>query len=1015
MKTIENNMADQHLTVKSLTVLGSLDSSGTREIRSTVEAVRQQIAMNVKKQDQYWTELSADGVITPVEKKNLAREFENIRRSYNAITAQATAYGLTDLVPLYVQSYNALVTYVTVTLGLFNDMTENTLVADIDVFNGYFADYYYNENFLLLSMSGAMPEKFWEEVSEDGIITPMEKQGLARDIANIKRSYSAITTQAATLGYSGSVLEDFTRTFNTLIAYIETTLNLFADMTESTEIQDRTAFNAYFSNYYYEESFINLAITSGILEHMEIKVLNSLEDEGEENQVALYRGAIYQYVNGEWQNVTTGAYKGPQNELPAAEENAFFIASDNFVINDVLWVNGEELYVNGEKFQVNVLFKKGVIYYNNGGNWYEETDRTNWRYAAAFADVINITGELPQIFQDAIDDLQAQVDTKASQTSLQDEIDARRDQYTLIAGDIVHIDGRIDGVISNAEAMQDELDTKINHLPVFFGASATDPANPLDGDFYVYSGISSATRLNSKIYRYKASTTSWEELDSADGANRSYYMTALETILALNNTTSGYFGEVFASSFFGNNATLNSLATKTIYLRQDGCIMSDKTQYVYHTSGLKMDADGDIDANGNTHIGGTCTIDGNTTIGGTCSIAGTATIGTKLASSLQSQNEVSNAINTATTGLASEQYVNDAVSDLAPASSVTDAKDALAQNMGYSNFADLAAKAAQGKTIVDGGHINTALITAEVINAVAAAFDFLDVNKHLKAETGTIGGIKINQSGMQSDNFEQPLLMIRYGTTSDDYSSEVYIEATDPTYNVKQGYIHISEDGGETWRHFSNGYRRGVSWAWTDSEDFPQSLNPLSTTNFPGNGESPVGKYLHLIQGSSGGSYDYSFKAKGDEGFRLLRNGKINIYEGEFRGAIKNGVMLCSEEEQSAEPITVIPSGTELHNGYSYENTNGDYKGYIFDKILVQISYSSLIGGYVSGLTLYLNNSQIYEENEINPNAVHIISEPIIYKSPATRGKTFKLFDLPTANVGKDIVYVQNGYLRIGT
>lgn len=568
MKTYERNLADQDVIVHSLKVLGSAEGGVFTEIRRSVEAVKKTISAQIKQQDEYWKALSADGVISTVEKQSLKREMENIRRSY-----------------------------------------------------------------------------------------------------------SAVTTQATSLGYSNPLLQTYVDVYDDLRNYIYDTLKLFDDMTRESVIDDRDAFNDYFSTYYYWENFILLAITKGILDTIQIRVLTNLQETGTEGEVALYHGKIYQYTNGAWKSVSTGSYKGPMTELPSPEEDAFFIAADDFLMLDVLYVNEDELYVNGEQLGVMNYANKGYIYYCLNGVWYREDDKTNWRYAAAFADVLSITGELPEIFQVAIDDLQEQVTQIA--TSLADEIETRQNQYTIIDGDIVRIDETIyslnSDVVANtqelashaqdlldqaaelrdqaaeleaqgsdvtdllaraaaleaqAAAIEQELAGKISHLPEYFGASAIIPANPQEGDFFLYTGstitVSGFEWRFANVYRFHDG--SWQRLDSGDSAYSSYYMMALDDILANTKTTTGYFNTAFANAFFTNNATMDELSTRTIYLRRGGYIQSAKTSYSSHLHGLRIDSDGNIDANGDTHIGGTCTIDGTTTIGGNTTIGGVCNV-----------------------------------------------------------------------------------------------------------------------------------------------------------------------------------------------------------------------------------------------------------------------------------------------------------------------------------------------------------------------------------------------------
>lgn len=489
-------------------------------------------------------------------------------------------------------------------------------------------------------------EQYWKSLSDDGVISVIEKQTLYRETQNIARSYSAITQQAASLQITAALLADYNATYNALHNYLYTTLKVFDDMSSETVIDDRNTFNTYFSNYYFEENFVLIAITAGILDTLEFRVLESLTEPGEEGETAIYQGGLYQYVNGAWKSVTTGAYKGPRTELPGGEEGAFFIVSESFTLTEGLIINGEELYVNGEALGITHTYIKGLIYYCQDGVWIPENDKTNWRYAAAFADVINITGELPQIFQDAIDDLQEQIDSNVQ--SLEEEIATKQGQYTIISGDMVLIDDAIQDIVdrangveetladqaealrdqaaeleaqgedvtdllSRATALENQMAGKISHLPVYFGPQSTIPQNPQEGDYFLYSGSNNQKWIKSIIYRWK--NNSWYEtpntspygLDPTNTEFRSYYMMALEDVLATNVAGTGFFSTVFAESFFSNDATLDSLATREIYLRQNGHIMSDKTTYSEQRNGVKIDAAGDIDANGNMHFGATST------------------------------------------------------------------------------------------------------------------------------------------------------------------------------------------------------------------------------------------------------------------------------------------------------------------------------------------------------------------------------------------------------------------------
>ena len=441
-------------------------------------------------------------------------------------------------------------------------------------------------------------EEYWKTLSNDGVITPIEKQTLLRESRNIDRSFAAITQQAATLGIASAILEDYVDTYDDIHSYLFTTLKLFDDMTSETQIDDRDTFNSYFSSYYFSENFVLLAITAGILDTIDFRVLQSLTEPGEEDETAIYHGALYQYVNGEWKNVTTGAYKGPRTELPPDEEEAFFIVSESFTMSESLIVNDEELLVNSDTLLVTHTYLKGYIYYFQAGTWHPEWDKTSWRYAAAFADVLNITGELPQIFQDGLDAIQANLD--AAVLTLEDEIAAKQGQYTIIGGEMVLIDDLLPEIVDNYNQQQTEIDSKISHLPEYFGGRNTNPVSPQEGDFYLYTGSGSD---NCKVKRYH--NASWETLDPSDTNYRNYYMMALEDILANSGAGTATFSNAFAQNFWAACASMNTLDVKTIYLRNQGSIQSSNFTYSEEEVGLRIDADGNIDANGNTHLGAT--------------------------------------------------------------------------------------------------------------------------------------------------------------------------------------------------------------------------------------------------------------------------------------------------------------------------------------------------------------------------------------------------------------------------
>lgn len=469
MNLNERNYAGDHFVVGSLEVLGNIKGGGVKEIRKNVDLIQKQAEMIAKEQNQYWSDLSSDGVITPVEKQMLLKEYKAIQQSYAAIYTQAVSVGL-DITPIF---------------------------------------------------------------------------------------------------------QDYIQVYDDLHTYLYETIKLFNDMNADTQIEDREVFDTMFSSYYYDESYVLVALSKGIFDTVNFRVLSSLNENGDENDIGIYRGSVYQYLSGQWRTVTTGNYKGALQNLPIGIDRDFFLVADNFTIVDGLYVNGEQLYINGEELTVAVKYKKGYIYYCDNGAWYRVDDKTDYRYVAAFADVLRITGELPGIFQEALD----------------------------------------------------ELDEKIQniHIPSYLGAMSTLPQNPVNGDYFTYSGANSGQWRKSDVYRYENGV--WNRLDPLLSQNSSYYMQALEDILALNNAGTGFFSVLFAQSFFANNAILESLKVQVLYLKASGAIQSENQAYIPNKIGTRIDADGNADFNGNTHIGGTCNIDGNVNIQGHSSFRGETYIG----------------------------------------------------------------------------------------------------------------------------------------------------------------------------------------------------------------------------------------------------------------------------------------------------------------------------------------------------------------------------------------------------
>jgi len=87
--------------------------------------------------------------------------------------------------------------------------------------------------------------------------------------------------------------------------------------------------------------------------------------------------------------------------------------------------------------------------------------------------------------------------------------------------------------------------------------------------------------------------------------------------------------------------------------------------------------------------------------------------------------------------------LGDALSGKEAAGAATAAQDELAKKLGYASWADLAAKALLGQTVISGGYINTDLIEVDAIKALVGLFNDITV-------TGEFDGI-VKTSDLRSD------------------------------------------------------------------------------------------------------------------------------------------------------------------------------------------------------------------------------------------------------------------------
>mgnify|MGYP003292245038 CR=1 FL=1 len=141
----EENLAHKKLVVGGLQVIGSMEGGGLEEVKIQVDALQNSVNTQRQKVDDYWSQISGDGVINPTEKKQLKKEWEIIDATHYALMQLAESKGLLDTKDIIAcdDNYKALKKYLFETLRLFENMAESTPLADVEVFNSYYSEYYY--------------------------------------------------------------------------------------------------------------------------------------------------------------------------------------------------------------------------------------------------------------------------------------------------------------------------------------------------------------------------------------------------------------------------------------------------------------------------------------------------------------------------------------------------------------------------------------------------------------------------------------------------------------------------------------------------------------------------------------------------------------------------------------------------------------------------------------------------------------------------------------------------------
>ena len=164
---------------------------------------------------------------------------------------------------------------------------------------------------------------------------------------------------------------------------------------------------------------------------------------------------------------------------------------------------------------------------------------------------------------------------------------------------------------------------------------------------------------------------------------------------------------------------------------------------------------------------------------------------------------------------------------------VESAKNAIAKDLGYANFDDLAKKAAANETIIVGGKINTTLINAELIVTAALLAKLVKVTELVAEHLTVTGSSKIAGFSVSGN-----------GLTNTPFNNDAYVIFRNDAHKCFAGI------GGNV-QPISSGLRAVARFENEDTSDW-WGLNRNIATLF----SAKNGRYNHAFLGSGNGNLD---------------------------------------------------------------------------------------------------------------------------------------------------------------
>lgn len=584
MSLKQENLSDKELVVGSIRVLQNVNGAGIDKITRKIDDLQKTTQTFLAKQNNYWKDLIQDGVINPIEKQTLYKEWQVIDRTYTAIMQQATDEDVlfTDEIIEYKAAYEKLKNYLFEEIRVFDNLNENTKITNREEFNEQYLDYYEKEQYTQVVLNTGMAGK---------------------------PGHIRILDSLLGIGYVGEVAIYGGR----LYTYDGTTW-LEIEGSSYLGILNETPDIKIIGTYF-------LAGENNFLIPMRLSILaKDLVTKGVKYVVAkvkAQKGYIYIYEKTGWRKITN-------------KDDYHYISA----INDLLSMNEElspKLQTVFNEINKNVEDLQEEVTKLNGDyeNINEQLQINNDSWQASFNGVYEIIDGTLRDENGNLIDIDGKI--QLSETQILNVVDGKilnvNNEVAKINGQITIINGDVTEIKADINSLQTELENKVEHIPEYLGASKNVSPEAQIGDWYLYTGPTVTGTQSRKInvmYK-KVDGNIWQELLATDISNHKYYMQGLTDVLNnVKDLNDGYFNVIFAKALLANAATINALQSQLIKLTRaeddttgtrSGIIQSSNYDQEEQT-GWKIDYNGNAEFNGTTIFTGNSVLRGNINIGG---------------------------------------------------------------------------------------------------------------------------------------------------------------------------------------------------------------------------------------------------------------------------------------------------------------------------------------------------------------------------------------------------------------